>query len=90
MTIYTVMLITQKYRVNEPQVWVFTNPTDAESFSYKWMYDQINNADRSKFADPRAHWLGSYDDLEQHCIDRGICRVDIQSHLVRIPRRYND
>ena len=90
MTIYHLILLSQQYRVNEPQVWVFTNHTDAELFAYTWMYNQIYNADRSKFADPLAHWLGSYDDLEQHCIDRDICKIDIQSHRVRIPRSYND
>lgn len=83
MTIYTVILITHRYRVNKPQVWVFNNQTDAESFAYTWMHNQSGLAPRSQFT-------MSYDELEQHCIDRDICSVDIQSHRVRIPRSYND
>lgn len=74
MTIYTVTLINQQVRTNEPEVHVFTNEEEAKQFALTWMEELL--------PDVRLH----FEAMEEYCTRYDVCSVDIQSHFINLPQ----
>ena len=73
MTVYTVTLINQQVRTNEPEVHVFTNEEEAKQFALTWMEELL--------PDVRLH----FEAMEEYCMRYDVCIIDIQSHKIKLP-----
>ena len=77
--VYTLTLINQQVRTNEPEVHVFTTIEAAKSFAFTWMYIESGLAPRSQFT-------MSYQEMNDYCAENDICVVDIKSHTIHLPK----